>query len=89
MSAQLTPMQLLRAEGKLSVDEPGQIFGYWRGHEIWLQRNDESIIGGWYIQVKHPDGCYLYDGWWRPDGYVSPDDVVAQAFEGACLLEDE
>ena len=84
-----TPIELMRAEATHYEEKQNEVFGYWRDHEIWLQRDVQSSLGGWYIQVKHPDGCYLYDGWWRPVHYTSPDEVVAEAFEGACLLEEE
>ncbi|KVD57310.1 hypothetical protein WI87_18905 [Burkholderia ubonensis] len=85
MSA-LTPMQRLIEEGKAVEHSGSEVFGYWRGYEIWVRREATRCMGGWYIIVKHPDGGYLYDGWWEKRG-ASAAQAVAEAFRGACLLE--
>ena len=80
-----TPIQRMRAEGKLDVDEENEVCGYWRGYLVWVNREDTD--GLWYIRVNHPDGGYLYDGWWRAHRDCPSPDAVAEAFRGAELLE--
>ncbi|KVQ12019.1 hypothetical protein WJ99_13830 [Burkholderia ubonensis] len=85
MSA-LTPMQRLIEEGKAVERTRSEVFGYWRGYEICVRREKTACMGGWYIIVKHPDGGYLYDGWWDECG-ASIEQAVEEAFRGACFLE--
>jgi hypothetical protein len=82
----MTPMDRMRTEGKLDVEEPDEVCGYWRGYLIWVKQEDTD--GLWYIRVNHPDGGYLYDGWWRAHRDCPVADAVAEAFRGAELLED-
>ncbi|MEX3933299.1 hypothetical protein AB4Y32_16100 [Paraburkholderia phymatum] len=82
----MTPIELLRAEGNVSIDERDEVCGYWRDNLIWVELEP---MGDWYIRVIAPDGCYIYDGWWAESGIESADDAVAEAFDGACLLEGE
>lgn len=85
----LTAMQRLIQEGaQVEQTADVEVSGYWRGYHIWVRRSEQLCDGAWYIQVRHPDGCYLYDGWWS-SFQSSPEDAVAEAFSGACLLEDE
>ncbi len=86
MSA-LTPMQRLIEEGRWAFQTPDEATGFWQGHEISVQREKTACMGGWYIIVKHPDGGYLYDGWWD-NCSASIEQAVEEAFRGACLLED-
>ncbi|WGS46819.1 hypothetical protein LFL97_31905 [Burkholderia sp. JSH-S8] len=86
MSA-LIPMQRLVEEGKLIERTHSGVFGWWQGNEISVQREKNPLMGGWYIIVKHPDGGYLYDGWWD-NRSASIEQAVEEAFRGACLLED-
>ncbi|UEP42732.1 hypothetical protein [Burkholderia sp. B21-005] len=84
----MTPMERLIQEG-VNVEHDGvEVSGYWRGNHIWVRRSTDLRDGAWYIQVRHSDGGYLYDGWWE-NSDASPADAVAEAFGGACLLEDE
>ncbi|MGF7131934.1 hypothetical protein P3T40_003417 [Paraburkholderia sp. EB58] len=78
-----TPIQRLRATGKLTVDDFCEVCGYWRGHLIWVKLEDTD--GLWYIRVNHPDGGYLYDGYWRTYRDRTTADAVAEAFRGAEL----
>jgi hypothetical protein len=79
-----TPIERMRAEAVMS-EEPDEVYGYWRGHLIWVELEP---MGDWYIRVNHPDGGYLYDGWWADSAGKSVADAVAEAFRGAELLED-
>ncbi|WP_186070776.1 hypothetical protein [Burkholderia gladioli] len=83
---ELTPMQRFEAEGTHLMNNDYEAFGYWRGYEISANREND---GAWYIQVRHPDGCFIYDGWWTPDHEATVDDAVAEAFRGAELLEGQ
>jgi hypothetical protein len=40
----------------------------------------------WYIRVTAPDGCYIYDGWWRDSEDKSSADAIEEAKRGAGLL---
>lgn len=82
----VAPIQRLRAAGKLAADEPDEVCGYWRGYLIWVELEPAN---DWYIRVNHPDGGYLYDGWWSNSADKSAEDAVAEAFRGAELLEVE
>jgi hypothetical protein len=53
-------------------------------YRIWAELEP---MGDWYIRVNHPDGGYLYDGYWRNNDDKSPEEAVAEAFRGAELLE--
>lgn len=79
-----TPIELLRTEGSVSIDEPDEVCGDWREHLIWVELEP---TGDWYIRVTAPDGCYIYDGWWSDSARKSSEEAVAEAFDGACLLE--
>lgn len=81
-----TPIELMRAEATHYEEGPDQIFGYWRGYQVWAELEP---MGDWYIRVNHPDGGYLYDGYWRDSDDKSPEEAVAEAFRGAELLEGE
>ncbi|WP_234775230.1 hypothetical protein [Paraburkholderia tropica] len=80
-----TPIRRLRA-GRLLVDKPGLIEGWWRDVHICAERHDDRD-GRWYIEVHGPGGCYLYDGWWRNSEGKPVEDAVAEAFRGAQLIE--
>ncbi|AIO25339.1 hypothetical protein [Burkholderia cepacia] len=85
----LTAMQRLIREGtQVEQTSDVEVSGYWRGHHIWIRRSEQLCDGAWYIQVRHSDGGYLYDGWWG-SAQTTPEEAVAEAFRGACLLEEE
>lgn len=84
----MTAMDRLISEGSHVEHDAVEVSGYWRGNHVWVRRSKQLCNGAWYIQVRHPDGGYLYDGWWG-DISASPADAVEEAFRGACLLEDE
>lgn len=81
----MTPIELLRAEGEVSIDEPDEVCAYWCQHFISVELEP---MGDWYIRVNAPDGCYIYDGWWAESGSKTAEEAVAEAFDGACLLEE-
>lgn len=82
----MTPIERLRTEGQVSIDEGDEVCGYWRNNLIHVELEP---IGDWYIRVNAPDGCYIYDGWWPESANKLAAQAVAEAFDGACLLEDE
>lgn len=84
MKAARTPIQRVRAARKVMVDEPHAFQAWWRDHLIFVER---EIPGAWYIQVTHPDGCFIYDGYWRGSVGKTLEEAVAEAFRGAELLE--
>ena len=78
-------LQRVLDEGAVEVNEPDEFFGHWDENQIWVRRvSDEN----WYIQVRTPDGCYAYDGYWHTPRRVEVKDAVAEAFSGAMLLGD-
>ncbi|WP_244828442.1 hypothetical protein [Caballeronia sp. TF1N1] len=81
-----TPIQRLRAGAQFD-EQPDSVSGYWRGHHVWVQRDDAE--SAWYIRVNHPDGGYLYDGYWRDSEGKDGSDAIAEAFAGAELLESK
>ncbi|MFM0435921.1 hypothetical protein PQQ84_05630 [Paraburkholderia strydomiana] len=85
MTTAPSPIELMRCEATHYEETPDEVSGYWRGHYVWVERKDED--GLWYIRVNHPDGGYLYDGWWRAHRDVDASDAVVEAFRGAELLE--
>ncbi|WP_250501955.1 hypothetical protein [Caballeronia sp. AZ7_KS35] len=82
-----TPIQRLRAAATKFEEEPDAVCGYWRGYLVWVERDDADCL--WYIRVIHPDGGYLYDGYWRDSHGRDGADAVAEAFAGAELLEGD
>lgn len=85
MSESRTPMQRVRAARKVMIDEPHAFQAWWRDHLIFVER---EIPGCWYIQVAGPVGCFIYDGYWRGSIGKTREEAVAEAFRGACLLEN-
>ncbi|MGF6837041.1 hypothetical protein QF001_000908 [Paraburkholderia youngii] len=83
----MKPIELMRAEAVNLTEDPDEVCGYWRGHLVWVKQEDAD--GLWYVRVNHPDGGYLYDGFWRAHRDCTAADAVAEAFRGAELLEDE
>ncbi|WP_175786361.1 hypothetical protein [Burkholderia cenocepacia] len=83
-----TPFQRLISDGRAAQHSCDEVFGFWQEHEIWIRYGTSAGLCGWYITVKHPDGGYLYDGWWDKCD-ASAEEAVAEAFRGARLLEDE
>lgn len=81
-----TLIELMRAEAAHYEEGPEQVFGLWRGYQIWAELEP---MGDWYIRVNHPDGGYLYDGYWAESKGRDGADAIAEAFAGAELLESE
>lgn len=76
-------LQRILDEGTVEINEPDEFAGYWDGNHIWVKRvSDEN----WYIQVRDPSGCYLYDGYWKPERRTDVKDAADEAFKGAMLL---
>lgn len=82
----MTPIERMRAEALQYEETPEETSGYWRGYLVWVKREDRD--GLWYIRVNHPDGGYLYDGFWRAHMDCTSVEAVAEAFRGAELLEE-
>jgi hypothetical protein len=57
--------------------------GRYKQHELDLLRSGDRA--DWYIRVRHPGGCYVYDGWWPESRGRTVDDAVAEACRGAGL----
>ena len=56
----------------------------YKGCMVDIDREKDDDLGGFYITVISPTGCFLYDGWWRES-----EDMQRAAFEalyGAQLL---
>ena len=62
-----------------------EFFGRFKSHEIDIER--DSYDANWYIRVRHPDGCYVYDGWWQESRCHSLDDAILEACKGSCLVD--
>jgi len=64
------------------------IAGYAKdGHHFLVEREEDS--DRFYIMVTHPCGSNSYDGWWPKDGtHETLEAAVAEAIEGACLLDE-
>lgn len=66
--------------------DPNHFFGTYKGCEINIDRAKGEEF---YIQVRHTDGGYLYDGWF-PDSTqaegIGIDDAIEEALDGAQLL---
>lgn len=60
------------------------IYTRFKNHGISLTRDrrDED----WYIRVRAPDGCYVYDGWWRDSAEKTAKDALFEAKVGAGLI---
>lgn len=54
-----------------------------RQHDITLQK--ATAAADWYIMVRHPSGCYSYDGWWRDSETATVEETLAEAKRGACI----
>lgn len=65
------------------------IAGYMKdGHFVQIEREEDS--DRFYILVAAPCGSNSYDGWWPKDGtHETLEAAVAEAIEGACLLDDD
>ncbi|WP_438396448.1 hypothetical protein [Caballeronia sp. DA-9] len=79
-----TPLQRLRASAQFD-QQPDSVSGFWRGYYVSVERAGPDTL--WYIRVNHPDGGYLYDGFWADSEARDGSDAVAEAFAGAELLE--
>jgi ferredoxin-NADP reductase len=58
--------------------------GTHKGGEINIEREPD---GRFYIQVRWPDGGYIYDGW-APDSVRTMTAAKREAKRGACLDEE-
>lgn len=58
--------------------------GRYKQHDIRIDRDDHRL--NWYITVRAPDGCYVYDGWWRDSAHKTMDDAIFEACCGAMLI---
>ena len=58
--------------------------GEYEGYGIELTREDES--DNWYIQVAHPSGGLLYDGWWSNSDREPIGAAMQEAITGSELL---
>ncbi len=63
-------------EAKYTVLEPQE-------YSITATRDDE--FSNWSIEVRHPDGGHLYDGYWRDSVDKTMTEVIAEALHGAML----
>ena len=59
-------------------------------HEITFKRHHisvskDSLSVNWYIQVTHPNGCKLYDGWWRDSANETWQAAIEEGKRGAML----
>lgn len=52
------------------------------GYEIWMEKFPRKP---WYIQVRHPDGGYVYDGWWRDSEDAAHHEAMEEALKGSLL----
>ncbi|RQM48666.1 hypothetical protein EHZ19_10710 [Paraburkholderia bannensis] len=84
--ANWTPMRRLLAAKKVQVHDETGIQAYWRDYLIDIELDSVLGVGCWYIRVKHPNGCYVCDGWWSNSEDKTLEEAVAQAFHGADLL---
>lgn len=82
-----TPMRRVIAARRVQVHTNDEFEAWWQDHYIHVRRDDERD-GNWYIVVKAPNGGFLYDGWWRDSDDRTVEQAVAEAFDGACLLEE-
>lgn len=68
------------------IERTSRMFiGRCKKHLIQIDRT--SCLNDWYIMVRAPDGCYLYDGWWYDSCERSMDDAIVEACTGAMLWE--
>jgi hypothetical protein len=80
-------MRRVLSARSVQVHTDDELEAWWRDHYIHVRRDDECC-GNWYIIVKAPSGCYVYDGWWADSDEKTVEQAVAEAFDGACLLEE-
>lgn len=57
--------------------------GRYKGHDILIERAHPA--DNWYIQVRGPDGCFCYDGWWPESARKTQREAVLEALEGSLL----
>lgn len=60
-------------------------------HELTFKRHRISVTKdspstNWYIQVTHPNGCKVYDGWWLNSETATPKEAIEEAKQGAMLI---
>ena len=60
-------------------------------HEVTFKRHHisvskDSLSTNWYIRVTHPNGCKVYDGWWRDSENATWEEAVQEAKIGAMLI---
>lgn len=54
-----------------------------KGYEIIVDRMNSNR--NWYIQVRHPDGGYVYDGYWPDSEHKTSGEAITEAKKGALL----
>lgn len=62
----------------------GEITITFRKHTICVERKHDHE--DWYITVRHPNGCYAYDGWWRDSEHTTAGEAIEEAKRGAMLV---
>lgn len=68
-----------------STDTDDEFRSRYKGHEIELERDDES--SNWYIQVWPTGKSYSYDGWWRDSAGEPKEAAIKEALRGAMLID--
>ena len=56
--------------------------GRYKDHKIYLSRLGPQQA--WHIQVRSPDGTYLYDGWWTKPQHEGRTATLREAIAEAC-----
>ena len=57
--------------------------GRYKGHIVDVHRDTRGE--NWYVMVTAPDGCYVYDGWWRDSAYKTRRAAILEALIGSQL----
>lgn len=68
---------------KALVIGPHEFQGRYKQHDLDLLR--DGFNDNWYIRVRAPNGCYVYDGWWACSRGKPVKAAVAEACRGAGL----
>lgn len=56
----------------ITIDNDTKFSGVYKGHDIDIEKKDIDGEFWFYIEVTAPDGCYAYDGYWRPEEHWLP-----------------
>ena len=70
--------------GRPETPDPEEHETTFKRHHISVTKN--SLSKNWYIQVLHPNGSKLYDGWWRASENATWQEAIQEAKEGAMLV---